>query len=153
MNNDAWKVDHLQTLATVCKYDTPVLALGGMLGGEQGILDLFSEKTKAAKVIHAKLAQINNTQIEHVLSRVCLGAGKVTHQLRVHGETLAREQQQLAEYDKVQRGTLERLFSGLIDEGYNQAGLSAGIGGLGCRQVEKVALPACIASRLRLGPK
>lgn len=112
-HRDEGRIDALEELATVCKPDTPVLSLGGMLGGKQAVLDLFSEKTKVAKVVHAKVAQVNQTQVEHVLSRFCLSSCKVSHVLRVHGETLADDSVHLKGYDQVQRGTLERMFPGL----------------------------------------
>ena len=152
-NRDSWSLDKLERLASVCKHDTPVLSLGGMLGGNEAVLQMFSEKVKAAKVIHSKLASVNQPQIEHVLARFCVSSCKVTHQLRLHGESLIEHPQSVRAYDELQKSTLDRLFPGLDEDGYTQAGLSCGVGGLGLRHVEKVALPACIASRIASRPK
>ena len=104
-------------------------------------------------MIRAKLAEIDQSQVKHCFSRFCLSSAKVVHHLRVHGETLAQEEGRAKAFDELQRGTLDRLFPGLHDEGYEQAGLSVGVGGLGMRQVEKLALPASIASRVSSRPK
>ena len=146
-------MEGVEHLATICKHDTPTLSLGGMLGGDQAVLDLFADKVRAAKVIHSKLSEINNVAVEHVLARFCLSSCKVVHQLRIHGETLAQHPEHVSAYDDVVRGTLERLFPGLEDEGYLQAGLGSSVGGLGFRHAKKMILLAFIASRVSCRPK
>ena len=38
-SKDAWKIDEIEQLASICKHDTATLSLGGMLGGQQAVLD------------------------------------------------------------------------------------------------------------------
>eukprot|EP00973_Karenia_brevis_P074839 10400898-Karenia_brevis.AAC.1 len=64
-NYDKWRMGELSDLATVCTYESPVLTLGAMLGKSEAVHELMAEKVKVARVIHDKLASVQDAQIEH----------------------------------------------------------------------------------------
>ena len=152
-NAALWQIEELSGLAKVCRPEDRLLSLGAALGGAQARIDHFNEKTRVLKSMHEKIRQCENTQIEMVLSRSCLGLSKSNHLLRSNGSTFHREQHALDEFDKLQAATIQRLFPGTPQKGVEQARLCAAVGGLGFRSAVDTALPANIASRVLARPK
>ena len=89
------------------------------------------KKSKVTRIIHERVADVKDTQVEHMILRTCLFACKVMHLLRVHGDDLSQAPDVLSEMDDVQRGSLNRLFPRMSEASYTQAGLSVAAGGLG----------------------
>ena len=80
-NWSSWRMDELEQFATICSKNTIVLSLGGMLGADALVNELFVEKTKTARLAHERLADAGDSQVEHVIARTCLSACKATHLL------------------------------------------------------------------------
>ena len=94
-----------------------------------------------------RVALAHNTQTEHVFNKGCLGVGRVNHILRVHGSTL-KEGDSLKAMDEAARRTQDRLFPGIMEEGYAQAALGIQAGGLGWRRATDTARGANAAAWL-----
>eukprot|EP00973_Karenia_brevis_P050423 6999253-Karenia_brevis.AAC.1 len=78
-----------------------------------------------------KIQLCNDTQVEYVLQRACLGVAKVNHLLRAGGIELSREQEALREFDQIQLQGIRRLMPGMTELGAEQVMRSLGFGGAG----------------------
>ena len=103
--------------------------------------------------MHQKIRICGDTQIEHVLARLCLGTNKVNHILRVHGLGLWQDGHTLKKFDECQKSTLDRLVPGLSEQGHQQAALGAKVGGLGWRPAVDIALAANLGALISAAPK
>ena len=152
-NADAWRLSETRSLAKVCGPEGNLLTLGAALGGVASRVEHFRRKTTVAQAMHDKIRQCEHTQIEMILSRSCLGVGKINHLLRSCGYDLHLDKEAVAAFDGVQAATVKRLFAGTTENGAEQSQLCAAIGGLGLRSAVDTALPANIASRILARPK
>ena len=103
--------------------------------------------------MHTKIAICQDVQTEHVLSKQCLGIGRINHILRAHGHTLFRNPEQLRGFDDITRTTLDRMFPGLTSSSHEQATLACKVGGLGCQRAFDIALPANLSALVVAVPK
>ena len=123
------------------------------MGGVQARAADFRTKASITQKMHDKVRRIGGSGAELALSEACLGVAKVAHLLRACGDELFEEAAALWSFDRVQKGTLDRLVPGCDAEARLQASLGLRVGGLGMRRARDVALPAVIASRAVARPK
>ena len=93
-------------------------------------------------------------QAQFTLLRESLGVSRVNHTSRVLGHMFLTEETAANTSDEVGQGSPERLFPGFTEDSAQQATLSAGQAGAGCKRSIDVARPAhlgeVIAARLRI---
>ena len=104
------------------------VSLGAETMGVEAAAAQLREKTSVVKQMMAKIPLCQDTQVEFVLQRACLGVAKVGHLLRANGTELFLEGAALREFDEVQRQGLVRLAPGISELGLEQALRSAGLG-------------------------
>ena len=112
-NSDAWGLQDVRNLATIKMASEGGLTLGVATGGTECCLEQFKQKLEVTKAMHSKIQICEDTQIEHVLSKLCLGTNKVNHILRVHVQRLWEKGTTIRQFDECLRGTLDRLFPSL----------------------------------------
>ncbi|CAK0851600.1 unnamed protein product, partial [Prorocentrum cordatum] len=146
-NAPRWDLERLKTLSPLQAPTAPGKSLGVALGGAQARVADFRTKASIAQKMHDKVRRIGGSGAELALSQACFGVAKVTHLLRACGDELVEEADALRSFDRLQKGTLDRLVPGCDAESRAQASLSLRVGGLGMRRARDVALPAVVASR------
>ena len=148
-----WQLDAVRELATVETAAAPGTTLGVATGSAASVGAQLHRKVQVIKAMHERVAVIQDVQTENVLSRDCLGTGRVNHILRVHGEELCRDGEALGAFDQARAEELDRLFPGLTAEGHEQATMAPAVGGLGWRRASDSALPANLGALVLAGPK
>ena len=108
-NEVAWHLEDLRSLACVKTTDESSLTLGVVTGAIEECSAQLAQKLEVNKAMHQKIRICGDTQIEHVLARLCLGTNKVNHILRVHGLGLWQEGHTIKKFDECQKSTLDRL--------------------------------------------
>ena len=153
-NWTAWRLDDVSQHATIksASGEVPV-TLGVGTGSLEARAEQFHRRTDVVAKMLDRLPVCCDTQIELVLSRACLGVGKINHMLRASGAELSKIDGLLSRFDAVQDDALRRLCPGLDELGLRQAALGASVGGLGRRRATSIALPACLASAVLTTPK
>ncbi len=139
-HDDKWQLEELRGL---CAVHTPEDALPS---GPQAQTRLFEHKAAVVAAMRKRVQEINDSAVEQVLSKVCLGVSKTTHILRIHGHNLAEQRAAVQNFDSEQDSMLRHLFPGQDEEATRQASLGVGVGGLGHRRAEDAVLPASVAS-------
>eukprot|EP00973_Karenia_brevis_P038909 5371814-Karenia_brevis.AAC.1 len=115
-NESKWQLQTLRELSTVQSGAESSVTLGGVTGSRQARHQQLQHKSRVVAIMLDKIRVCADTQVEHVLSRQCLGIGKIVHLVRTSGAALAEDSKVLQEFDKIQQDTLCRLFAGVTDE-------------------------------------
>jgi len=152
-NAQLWRLEEVRSMASVSLASEGCKTLGVAVGPPEAVAEQLDEKAKVVKAMHERIQICQDPLIEFILLRESLGVGRVNHILRVHGYELAERGGAAAVYDGVGRASMERLFPGLTDEGFEQATLSAKESGLGWRQALDVARPAHLGALVAAYPR
>ena len=76
-----------------------------------------------------------------------LGVSRINHIFRVHRHAILEEESVAKTFDEVGLRSLERLLPGFTEDCAQQATLSAGQSGIGCKRSVDVARPAHLTAR------
>ena len=147
-----WRVEEVAQQAKVCTAAEANLTLGVATGGLEGIEAQVLEKAKVVSAIQTRIEVCQDAQTQHVLNQQSLGVSRVNHILRVHGHALASQGSPLKCFDDLVHSAMDRFFPGLTAESYDQATLSASLGGVGWRRATDVATAANIGALVAAGP-
>ena len=145
-HRETWQLGRVEREAAVSSAACGSLTLGVATGPSSSVDEQLQTKVRVVRAMQEKAAVCQDPQTEHVLCRQSLGIGRVNHILRVHGHELVQRRDKLEAFDDVTREVVDRLFPGLSAEGYEQATLTAVLGGIGWRRGTDTALPASLGA-------
>ncbi|CAK0846886.1 unnamed protein product [Prorocentrum cordatum] len=146
-----WEHGYIAQTCKVPDNQKGVKVLGAMVGSSEEVNHHFRSTCNKVVAQRVAIGGLEQSQCELVLHRRCLDVSKVGYILRCNGDLVNDES--LAAFDaSLRRGTKDALHGKLLDEGWIQATLSVGAGGLGFREAPESALPAFIASRVASRP-
>ena len=111
------------------------------VGPRQYVADQLLAKADVTWAMHERVQLYQDPQTEFTLLRECLGVNRINHILRAHGYTSLQEKEATKIFEVGHR-SLERLFPGFTEDGFEQATLSASQSGTGYKRTRDVASPA-----------
>ena len=148
---EEWDVEAIGKEAVVRTADEGVLTLGVVTGPKSKVEEQIRTKAKVLGQIHRQVEVVDDAQAEHIMAKESMGTSRVNHILRVHGNALSAGGS-LRIMDEAARKTQDRLFPGISEDGYIQAGLGVQVGGLGWKRAEDTANGANAAAWLSAWP-
>ena len=102
-------------------------------------VDYLLAKAGVIRAMCERVQPCHDPPTEFAFLRENLGVSRFNHILRVHGDTILKEQSAAAVDDEIGQRSLERLFPGFTEDTMTHAIFSASQSGLGFTRVRDIA--------------
>ena len=144
-------LDEVRTSATVDTADRGNITIGVALGPRRCIADQLLAKVDVIQAVRERIQLCQETVL--AVLRESLRVSRINHIFRVRGHTILNEEASAKTFAVVGQMSIERLFPGITEDSAQQATLSGGQSGIGCKRSVDVVRPAHMGALVAAKPR